>query len=255
MPYIREGKELVETDWKVALDKVAASLHSILKTHGAESIGVIPSPQLTNEDLYLIRKLFVDDLKLPNINFKVPVKEQGYEDDILIKADKNPNSRGTEALGLGVQDGTLNVENIVEAAVAGRLKALYVFGQDLTTFFGEEKVMEMASRLELMVFQGSNVNPTCQYTSVILPSATYAEKDGTFTNFEGRVQRINKALEPLGDALPDWEIMVKLARLMRFSYPYQSVREIFKEIASTIPAFNGLSYMVIGSQGAKISDE
>ncbi|HWP48484.1 MAG TPA: molybdopterin-dependent oxidoreductase [Candidatus Limnocylindrales bacterium] len=253
MPYLQEGEVLVETDWKVVLDKVASTLRSILTTYGTESIGVIASPQLTNEDLYLIRKLFVEDLRLPHVDFKVPVKEKGYEDDFLIKADKNPNTRGAEELGLGAREGSLNVENMLEAAGTGRLKALYVFGQDLTNFFGEEKIKEIASRLELLVFQGSNLNPTGQYAHVILPSATYAEKDGTFTNFEGRVQRIYKAVEPLGESLPDWEIIIKLARLMGFSYPYQSAREIFEEIATVIPAFNGLSYKVIGSQGAKLA--
>ncbi len=253
MPYLQEGEVLVETDWKVVLDKVASTLRSILTTYGTESIGVIASPQLTNEDLYLIRKLFVEDLRLPHVDFKVPVKEKGYEDDFLIKADKNPNTRGAEELGLGAKEGSLNVENMLEAAIAGRLKALYVFGHDLTNFFGEEKIKDIASRLELLVFQGSNLNPTGQYAHVILPSATYAEKDGTFTNFEGRVQRIYKAVEPLGESLPDWEIIVKLARFMGFSYPYQSAREIFKEIATVIPAFNGLSYKVIGNQGAKLA--
>jgi NADH-quinone oxidoreductase subunit G len=252
MPFIQEGEVLVETDWKVVLDKVASTLRSILTLHGAESIGVIASPQLTNEDLYLIRKLFGEDLKLPHVDFKVPVKEKGYEDDFLIKADKNPNTRGAEELGLGAKEGSLKVENMVEAAVAGKLKALYVFGHDLTNFFGEEKIKNMAARLELLVFQGSNLNPTGQYAHVILPAATYAEKEGTFTNFEGRVQRIYKAVEPLGESLPDWEIIVKLARLMGFSYPYQSAREIFKEIATVIPAFNGLNYKVIGNQGAKL---
>lgn len=252
MPFIQEGEVLVETDWKVVLDKVASTLRSILTLHGTESIGVIASPQLTNEDLYLIRKLFVEDLKLPHVDFKVPVKEKGYEDDFLIKADKNPNTRGAEELGLGAKEGSLKVENMVEAAVAGKLKALYVFGHDLTNFFGEEKIKNMAARLELLVFQGSNLNPTGQYAHVILPAATYAEKEGTFTNFEGRVQRIYKAVEPLGESLPDWEIIVKLARLMGFSYPYQSAREIFKEIATVIPAFNGLNYKVIGNQGAKL---
>jgi predicted molibdopterin-dependent oxidoreductase YjgC len=252
MPYLRDKDGFVETDWKVALDKVASTLRSILTTHGAESIGVIPSPQLTNEDLYLIRKLFKEDLKLSNIDFRVPAKEKGYEDDFLIQADKNPNSRGAEELGLGVGGNSLNIEQMLEAAATGRLKALYVFGQDLTNFFGEEKIAQIATNLELLVFQGSNLNPTGRYAGVILPSATYAEKEGTFTNFEGRVQRINKAVEPLGESLPDWEIIARLARLLRFSYPYASAREIFKEIVTAVPAFNGLTYKVIGSQGVKL---
>jgi len=253
MPYLREGETLVETDWKVALDKVASTLRAILATYGASSIGVVPSPQLTNEDLYLIRKLFREDLGLSHVDFRVPVKEKGYEDDFLIKADKNPNRRGAEELGLGAGDTSLSVEAMLAEAASGKLKALYVFGQDITDFFGEERISEMAVHLELLVFQGSNLNPTCRYAGVILPSATYAEKEGTFTNFEGRVQRLYKALEPLGESLPDWEIVVRLARLMGFSYPYTSAREIFKEIAATVPAFSGLNYTVIGNQGGKLA--
>ncbi len=86
-----------------------------------------------------------------------------------------------------------------------------------------------------------------------LPSATFVEKDGTFTNFAGRVQRIHKAVEPLGKSKPDWLIFRMLSKRLGQSMPYFEAEDIFNDMAEHEPAFRDMSYKIIGLQGFSLN--
>jgi len=251
-PLVREGSDLIPTDWDAAFSRVASGLKDIMNRYGPDSIGVIASPQCTNEENFLLKRFF-EQLGVKNIDFRVPVKEPGYSDDFLIKPDKNPNTKGCEMLGLAPSDDGLTVEGMLEACRQKRMRALYLVLHDLATQMGEEKIKDALSSLDLFVFQGSNMNETVKYAHVVLPSATFAEKDGTFTNFSARVQRINKAFKPLGQSLPDWEIIKGIAKFLDIPLDYNSSEEIFMEISNEIPSFKGLTYELIGSGGVNIA--
>ena len=178
-----------------------------------ETIALIGSSQLTNEDAAELKKLFADHLKIGAGDWTGPA-HLGDQDDFLVRADKNPNTAGIETVFKGVPK-TPSAE-IFKAIDEGKVKILYVCGQDLVTQFGEAKVAELRKKLDLFVYQGSNENKTAEYAHWVLPSAVYAEKDGHFTNFEGRVQRINKAFAPLGVSLPDSEIFQRLIQALDF---------------------------------------
>src|SRR5262249_26111691 len=105
-----------------------------------------------------------------------------------------------------------------------------------------------------IIYQGSNENETSLMANLVLPSATYAEVTGTFTNFEGRVQKVNAGIEPLGESLPAWQIMCKLAKAAGFDYSYESAEEVLAEIAERVTEFEGLSYEKGGNQGAKLTE-
>jgi predicted molibdopterin-dependent oxidoreductase YjgC len=87
---------------------------------------------------------------------------------------------------------------------------------------------------------------------VVLPSAVYAEQDGTFTNFEGRVQRLNAALTPWGEAKPEWQIVSELSEKLGLGVAFVDPQTIFAELAKTERPFHGLSYQSIGDQGATL---
>ncbi|MBI4642029.1 MAG: molybdopterin-dependent oxidoreductase [Candidatus Tectomicrobia bacterium] len=254
-PYLRHGEGLASVDWDTASLQVTGQLKRILETYGPDSVGVIASPKLTNEDLYLVKKFFNEQLGVPHIDFKVPQAGEVSSDNFLMKADKNPNTLGAVKIGLSPQNGGFTVEEMLNAAKEGKLKALYIINHDLVASFGEERISEALSTLELVVLQLTNLNATARYAHAILPGAVYVERDGTFTNDQGRVQRISQILEPLGESLPAWKILLKLAEGMGVTYPYGTAGEIFKEISEKVTPFKELTYEGIGDQGMMLSGE
>jgi formate dehydrogenase major subunit len=98
------------------------------------------------------------------------------------------------------------------------------------------------SALDFLVMQDVNFSETCRFADVILPASPSLEKDGTFTNTERRIQRIYKALEPLGQSKPDWEILQLIANRMGANWKYNHPSEIMDEVASLTPLFAGVSY-------------
>jgi NADH-quinone oxidoreductase subunit G len=225
-------------DWESALGAICAAL--------AGRIGVIASAQLTNEELFLIREIFQRKLGA-QVSASVPEKP-GSCDDFLIKADKNPNTLGATLLGLAGPD-SLTAAQIVDDALAGNLDVLWVMGHDLVEHFGEEKVRELSERVGLFIFSGTNENATVPFAHWVLPSAAYVEKDGTFVNCHGRVQRIGRAFPPLKDAREDWRILLELAGKLGQPLDWRGPEQIFDGLARTVPAFEGLSYATIGTQG------
>lgn len=231
-------------------EEVLPVLAERLRGYRPEECGVLLSPQLANEELYLARRLFAETLGWPHLDFRVPPRAPGYEDDFLIKADKNPNSRGAELIGLGPRVGGLDLAGMLEAARAGRLRCLWVFGHDLlASGLPEAEVRGALERLDWLIFQGTNANGTSRLAHLVLPGATYAEKEGTFTNFEGRVQRFWRAVSPLGQSLPDGEILVRVAHALGHDWRPRGSEELFRELAGAVPAFAGLSYRDLGEQG------
>jgi predicted molibdopterin-dependent oxidoreductase YjgC len=212
-------------------------------------VGVIASAQLTNEELFLIREIFQRSLGA-QVTASVP-QEPGSCDDFLIKADKNPNTLGAKLLGLAGLD-VPDAEQLVDAAISGNLDVLWVFGHDLVKLFGEEKVRQLSKKVPLFVYSGTNENPTVPLAHWVLPSAAYVEKDGTFVNCHGRVQRIGRAFPPLEDSREDWRFLLELAGKLGLSFDWRGPEGIFQGLAETVTPFAGLSYETIGTQGADV---
>jgi len=232
--------------WEEAIDTIAQKVRQIQGAGQMEKVGVLVSAQLTNEDIFVIRKLFKDTLKIFHVDFRVPEKP-GYSDDFLLKADKNPNTAGAQAILL--QEGGISTKEIIQKATKGDIELLYVFGHDLVKLFGKETVEQIAKNVKFFVLQASNWNETCDYAHLVLPSAVYAEKDGSFTNCQQRVQRIWPAFAPLGEAKGDWEILSLLAEKLGIQLKFSSSEEIFNEITQRIASLSSMSYEKIADQG------
>lgn len=130
-------------------------------------------------------------------------------------------------------------ENILK----GEIRALYVFGEDpalADTNIGH--VQEALNEVNFLVVQDIFLTDTAKMADVVLPAACFAEKDGTFTNTERRVQRVRKAVEPPGEAKPDWWIFCELASKMGYEMRYDSPEEIFAEIRQLLPQYKGINY-------------
>jgi formate dehydrogenase alpha subunit len=138
----------------------------------------------------------------------------------------------------------LTLIEIFQAAAAKKVKALYLVGENpILSDPDIQHVAEALRRLEFFVVQDIFLTETARLAHVVLPAATFAEKDGTFTNTERRVQRIRKAIEPIGQARADWSITSDLARRMGgkgFAFDHPS--RIMEEIAALTPLYGGITY-------------
>ena len=249
------GPDGAQATWEQALSAISTALAGLVKDQDGERngagarVGVIASAQLTNEELFLIREIFEGALGA-QVSASVP-EQPGSSDDFLVKADKNPNTLGATLLGLAGPDAR-DARQIVDEALAGNLDVLWVVGRDLVDLFGEENVRELRERVGLFVFSGTNENPTVPLAHWVLPSAAYVEKDGTFVNCHGRVQRIGRAFPPLQDSREDWRILLELAGKLGLPLDWREPQEIFLGLAEAAPPFAGLSYETIGDQGVEV---
>ena len=247
-PLRRINGQEKQIDWEKALSSIAETLQRIKADHGPESIGGIASSTCTNEESYLFSKFFREAIGSENVDFIPAGKGEGYSDTFLIQADKSPNSRGVGEMGCKGKG--LDVRGMMRAARQGTLKALFVMGQDVMGGLIENGVREALENLELLVVQDTNMNGTTKLAHFLLPKASFAEMDGTFTNVEGRVQRIRRAFEH-EDVWPGCKTISSLAERMGHEFGFRSSEDVFNEIAQKVHSYRGLSYEKIGSHGIK----
>jgi len=144
----------------------------------------------------------------------------------------------------------LTVVEMSRAAYEGKLKALYCMGENMMLSDPDLHHLEKAlNKLELFVVQDIFLTETTAFAHVVLPTACFAEKGGTFTNTERRVQRVRKAVEPPGQARTDWEIVADLSTRMGYPMHYAKPRELWTEIRQVTPSYAGITYERISRQG------
>jgi len=144
----------------------------------------------------------------------------------------------------------LTLTEMMEAAFKGKLKALYIMGENPMISDPDLNHLEPGLKsLDLLVVQDIFLHETGECAHVVLPSAAWGEKDGTYTNTERRVQRIRKAVDAPGQALTDWEIISRLAGKMGAGWSYGSPQSIMEEINATTPSYGGITYDRIEHQG------
>lgn len=160
-------------------------------------------------------------------------------------ADENTRAKFEKAWNteLPSQPGLTVVEMMNEAA-KGNLKAIYIMGENpMLSDPDINHVKKALENLEFLVVQDIFLTETAQLADMVLPGTSYAERDGTFTATDRRVQRIRKAIEPRGESKPDWQIICALARKMGSKgFEYSSPAEIMDEIASLTPIYGGIGY-------------
>jgi formate dehydrogenase major subunit len=152
------------------------------------------------------------------------------------------NAQGAADVGAVPGDGGLTVPAMIDAAAAGKIKALYVVGENIAS--AGAHVTDALSKLDFLVVQDLFLTETAAKANVVLPSASFAERDGTVTNAERRVQRIRKAIEPVGTSKADWQITCDIAKAMGHDkdFAFKDAEAIFSEIAKAVPAYAGINY-------------
>jgi len=154
--------------------------------------------------------------------------------------------------GYSFTDGNgLGCEGILEASSRGEMDALYVIGEDIVSDFPDGRFAEEAlRRVKFLIVQDMFLTETAKMASVVLPGASFVEKDGTFTNQEGRVQRLRRFIQPQGDAKADWEIIAAVGAAIEPSFNYGSVAGIFEEIKEAAPMYRGIAFESLDGNGA-----
>jgi formate dehydrogenase major subunit len=148
-------------------------------------------------------------------------------------------------------DAGLTHMEIFDAAFNGEIKAMYLVGENpLLSEANSTHAREAIEKLDFFVVQDIFLTETARLADVVLPGASYAEKDGTVTNTERRVQRIREAIKPVGNSKPDWQITCEIAKKMgEKGFDFENPEQIMEEIGSITPIYGGLSYKRIDGIG------
>ncbi|RJE48838.1 formate dehydrogenase subunit alpha [Dehalobacter sp. MCB1] len=142
------------------------------------------------------------------------------------------------------------IPDMFEASLKGKLKAMYIMGEDpVSTDADAHHVRKGLQALDFLVVQDIFLTETAKLADVVLPGVSYAEKTGTFTNTERRVQMVNKAVEPAEGAKPDWQIISAIAKRMGSDFNYRSTADIMNEVSSLAPQYAGISHERLGTNG------
>jgi NADH-quinone oxidoreductase subunit G len=250
-PRAGRGGAAAAVSWNDALQLAATELGELVRRDGASAVAAIVSPHLTNEELFTLRHLITNGLRITQRDVAVV---EGAADDFLIKAEKAANARGARDLAMGAGAGETDLAAIRAGIEAGTIRGLFVTGTDLWTVWGAD-APAILGRLETLVVVASNEHPMLALANVILPGLTFAEKNGTFTNFAGRVQRIHRALDP-GSQPSDGEVFLQLGRRLGMEVVpgLFEPRAIFAAITQNVPSYSTLQWDALGTQGVATVD-
>jgi len=145
----------------------------------------------------------------------------------------------------------LRINNMMDAAIDGEFRAIYIQGEDILQSDPNAKHVEAGLKnMECVIMQDLFLNETANYAHIFLPGSTFLEKNGTFTNAERRVQPVRRVMEPANGGYEDWEITQLLAQAMGLNWSYTHAREILAEISSLTPSFTGISWERLDREGS-----
>jgi len=166
-------------------------------------------------------------------------------------ADETIRSKFEKAWGKPLSpDPGLTLTVVGEKVTAGEVKALYIMGENpMMTDADLNHLGKELEKLDLLIVQDIFMTETAKLADVVFPSACFAEKDGTFTNTERRVQRVRKAVACPGDSLEDWKIIAGLSEALGCAMNYANAEEIFNELASLTPQYGGITYERLEEKG------
>jgi NADH-quinone oxidoreductase subunit G len=214
----------------------------------AKSVAIIVPARVTDKEFVQIKELAA---LLKNVTYYPLVRRSNFQGslDMGVHPAYYPGYNGVDADTTTAFAGAwnailpdapgMNAVEMIDAIKAGKMSSLYIMGDDPVG--SDPNLQERLDKLEFLVVQDIFMTETAKIADVVLPAAASAEKTGTFTNLERRLQQLNKAEEPLGESRLDWEIIQDIAKRMGGSMHYASARDILKEIRSVVPLYAELA--------------
>jgi NADH-quinone oxidoreductase subunit G len=226
-----------KSTWITALKEISVTMAKAEQG----SVAVIAGARQTTEELYLLKKLAT---KLGALTDSVA--RLGEADKLLVAADRNPNSSGARLTGIAGAELGGSLSKIADGIRCGAIKTLVVFGEDVTK---AGISAELLGKLETLIVSDILPNATTAAAHYLLPGCAHAEKRGTFVNVTGRLQKFVKAVEPKGDARPEWEFLHELVHNVTGQNGFMSIEGLFNQMAKEVPGFSGIEWARIGDLG------
>jgi NADH-quinone oxidoreductase subunit G len=249
-PLVQSKDRLVSETWGEGVRRAASIIADYKRTYGPNSIAAVIDAQSTNEEAFALKDLMrtaIGSDRMAALSWSPP--GVSGDDELLIRANKNPNTRGLAALAIPA-DG---LDALASAVASGELKMLIAFRADLVRALGEDEFVRRFGALDYMIVLSTDANETCQMANQVWPIAAYPEIDGSFTNFKGCVQRIHAAFPPPGAAIAGVEAIARLGHALDGGERPHSADAVFAAMATAEPAFKGLSLVSLGEHGADLA--
>jgi len=239
-------KEARNKDTKISWKRALTEISEKLAKAEPGTTAIIASAQQTNEELWLLAQL---RRKLKAFTDSVP--RTGKGDNLLVDADKNPNSTGARLTGITTRRMGLRLKRIAEGIESDEITTLIVFGEDVTKHGIGPKLLR---KLKLLVVSDILPNATTERAHYLLPGCAHAEKRGSFTNVKGRVQKFMQALQPPNDARPEWEFLHELVTNVSGRSGFSTIEGLFNQMAQDVPAFAKakLTWSDLGDNGVTV---
>ncbi|TAE23898.1 MAG: NADH-quinone oxidoreductase subunit G [Candidatus Kapaibacterium sp.] len=278
-PLVRSNGTLAETDWNDAIQKAT----ELLKGVNGSEIAVLGSSRATNEDNYALARLAKEVLKTPNVDF-FRFENASFGDAKLRKSDMSPNSIGADAVGVKPSAGGVSAKDLAAKISSGAIKALYVLDDDIAALSPE--LASALDKLKVLIVHAHNHTATAKKAHVVFASATYAELEGTYTNFQNRVQHVEpfivttenerkmgmkmSRLDKFGahndrwtqgerrNCRQSWRVITSLAKGLGANadaWRYRASEDVFEELADKISFFSGLDYALLDERKGVVSGE
>lgn len=271
-PMIKVDGVQVKVSWDEAYAKTAVKL----KQYG-NSAAILASSYMTNEDAFAVKK-FAGDTGAKLLGY-LPHKDENSTDDLLMVADKTPNSNGLDAIGIG----QIGMDTLRLQIESGQIKMLYVIEEKFKDY---EELIPVLDKLECLVVNNYNKDSLTNRADIVLATSTYAEIEGTYTNYKNRVQYLEPALitkenlrvmgmkisrwdafgaqndrwtrHELRSCRQTWRILQGVVKELDSDWGYKKSEDVFNELGSSVESFNGMDYSLLEEyQGIELgkSDE
>lgn len=227
---VNNGKEILS--WKKAITFLAGKIKRLFNMKKTSHLAIVLNSWLSNEELFLLKKIFIDDLGVEKIYFVDPL--EGESDDFLLTSERSPNKRGAQEIGF-------DFKSLDREALTDKTDLLLFFGLPFSEHLNLTEVKPALDNIETKIYFTSHSNDLNSLMDIVLPTALIPEKDGSLTNVEGIVQKFIPALEAPGECLPEWKIFVDLAKELGINFNYYkqfiSSETVFREMKKEIPFF------------------
>jgi len=262
-----DGAEMMEVEWEEAISK---AVHQLINKD--KEILFVASPYSTLEDNFTLKK-FANEVFDNNNIIYFPHNEPDFEDDKLKKADKTPNSNGLKLLGIRQYS-----DNDIEDLKNGKYHILYIINEDFSKLAGYK---DLVKNIDFVIQHLHTRNEFLNFSNVVLPEAAYAEVNGTFVNFQNRIQRLKPAvmlleqerligeysfsrLDKFGapndrwthgmkyNARPTWKIFKHIAKVIGHDFLFENSEEVFSEFCLNVLGKSGYDYGTVGSSGLQL---
>ena len=266
-----EKDDLIDVNWDEAISKTVSHMRNFDK----DSIAFIASPFSTLEDNYALKKFAKEVFESDNI-FYMPVLDENFGDDLLRKSDMTPNTAGLKLLGIN----PYTLEN-TEALNSGKIRFLFILNDDVSKIPGSDFFLQkINTSIQLLTIK----NKYSHSAGIIFPLSSYAEVNGTFVNFQNRIQRLRPALTTLEqerligefqlsrwdkmgahndrwthgtkfNSRPGWKIIKQLAKVLGHDFKFENSEEVFIELCNSVSGLSGYDYDTVGKEGVTAGEK